>query len=44
MGELIAIVAVLILPATLFLGMMATIGLTVAGIAVSGDTRGLIRR
>ena len=36
-GELVAIAIVLVLPAAIFLGMLAAVGLAVAGVAIGGE-------
>jgi hypothetical protein len=43
-GELVAIAIVVVLPATIFLSMLAALGLAVAGLAIDPTERRLIRR
>lgn len=43
-GELIVIATVVLLPASIFLSMLAALGLAVAGLAIDPAERRLIRR
>lgn len=43
-GELVVIAVVVLLPATIFLGMLAAVGLAVAGLAIDPSARRLVRR
>jgi hypothetical protein len=43
-GELVVIAIVIVMPATIFLGMLAAIGLAVAGLAIDPEQRRLVRR
>lgn len=43
-AELIAIAIVVVMPATIFLGMLAAVGLAVAGLAIDPEQRRLVRR
>ena len=43
-GELIAIAIVVVMPATIVLGMLAAIALAVAGLAIDPAERRLVRR
>jgi hypothetical protein len=43
-GELIVIATVVLLPASIFLGMLAALGLAIAGLAIDPSERRLVRR
>ena len=43
-GELVVIAVVIVMPATIVLGMLAAIGLAVAGLAIDPEQRRLVRR
>ena len=43
-GELFAIAIVVVMPATIVLGMLAALGLAVAGLAIDPEERRLVRR